>query len=172
MTPARSSSSASGLTAVQQLETEADLDSKHRTGAGTVVESQQPAGVVDVEKGGMMSSKETLGDDDLYDDDDETDEDPYADVTPEQRGTAGLRRPWCVLPVAPSSRPRAPLVRSRVSGRRLTDRSSSPPRPARAGGRTSRSRPRSRRRRRQSPLTMPTCLPSSKPASSVRPARP
>jgi hypothetical protein len=101
--PERSSSAGSALTAHET--TEADLDIKHRTGTGAVAEARPATGVAapaDVEKAaGLAEKARTLTDDDFDDDE----KDPYADVPDDQRGTAGLRRPWCALGELSSRRP-------------------------------------------------------------------
>lgn len=93
----RSSSGRSALTVHET--TEADLDTKHRNGAGAVAEAHPAAAgsmtvPAYVEKAAGLAAEKNIStdEDDLNDDE----KDPYPDVPADQRGTAGLRRPWSV----------------------------------------------------------------------------
>lgn len=97
----RSSSAGSGLTAHETIE--ADYETKDRNGTSAVAETlvhpaavDGPPALADVEKVAGITEKKALSDNnsDVVEDDIK---DPYAHIPDDQRGTAGLRRPWSVL---------------------------------------------------------------------------
>lgn len=97
----RSPSTGSGLTAVNNLETEADVETKHHNGTGAVIESHAAAGEdLDVEKALALNEKDEKD----FSDDEDAEKDLYADVPSEKRGTNGLQLSWwCVRSACRSS---------------------------------------------------------------------